>query len=183
MNTLLVIWSDLVCSLWRYIYYLSFKVLAEWLSPTNRVTLPQSVPDLCSFNTGTLIKEWVIIMFYFSEVIFKLTNVHFDDLQTLVFSNGKVFCCFPGWSEAIRIGRPTMWWMPWCAVCWQICAIFLRKRHMPAVLLRTVLGYHTFQTRAGISQASGQGRRWPTKNCSVQMVKKHGKYNLFAEHF
>ena len=42
-------------------------MLAEWLSPTNRVTLLQSVLDLCSFNMETLIKEWVIIMLYLEK--------------------------------------------------------------------------------------------------------------------
>jgi len=90
----------------------------------------------------------------------------------LCFIYYEVFCGFSGWSEAIRFGRPAMWWMSWRSVCWEIRAIFLRKRDVSAVLLWTVLGYHTFQTRAGISQAAGQGRCGQTTNCPIQMVNK-----------
>lgn len=94
-----------------------------------------------------------------------------------MFIYNIVFCGFPGWSEAIRFGRPAMRWMSRRTVCWEIRAIFLRKRDLSAVLLWTVLGYHTFQTRAGISQAAGQRRCGQTKNCPIQMVKKSTKYN------
>lgn len=112
-----------------------------------------------------------------SHLFLNFADIHVDHLYSLVFIYNKVLCVFSGWSEAVRFGRPALWWMSWRTVCWEIRTIFLRKRDVSAVLLWTVLGYHTFQTRPGISQATGQGRCGQAKNCPIQMVKKSTKYN------
>lgn len=66
-----------------------------------------------------------------------------------------------GGSEAIRVGRPAVRRVPGDSLWRQVCSLLLRQRHLPAVLLRVLLGRHPLAGRPGIPQAAGEGRRRP----------------------
>lgn len=67
----------------------------------------------------------------------------------------------PGGGEAVRPGRPDVRRMPGGALRGQVCPVLLRQRHLPAVLLRVLLGQHPLTSRPRVSQAAGEGGRGP----------------------
>lgn len=80
-------------------------------------------------------------------------------------SSTKSKCVPPpiaGGSEAIRAGRPAVRWVPGDSLRREVCAVLLRQRHLPAVLLRVLLGGHPLTRRTRVSQTPGEGRRRPT---------------------
>lgn len=111
----------------------------------------------------TTFTNYTKILFFFHWWSPKCPVVYF-------YSVNPTLCL--GWSQAVRVGWPIVWRVSRGTVCREIRAIFLCQRDMPAVLLWAVLGHHTLQSRPGIPQASGQGRRWPTEDRSLSLVSK-----------
>lgn len=69
------------------------------------------------------------------------------------------FYNFLGGSEAICVGWSDVRWMPGHTLWWEVCTLLLRQRHLPAVLLRVLLGQHPFPCWPGVPQTTGEGGR------------------------
>lgn len=81
-----------------------------------------------------------------------------------------IWCIYLGGGEAVCSWRPAMWWVPRCTLRRQVCTILLCQRHMPAVLLRAVLGADSLEARPWVPQTTCQGRSWSTEVATVPLV-------------
>lgn len=66
-----------------------------------------------------------------------------------------------GGGEAVCSGRPDVRRVPGRALRRQVRPVFLCQRHLPAVLLRVLLGQHPLPGRPWVPQAAGEGGRRP----------------------
>lgn len=75
----------------------------------------------------------------------------------------SLFFLPPGGGEAVRPGRPDVWRVPGGSLRGEVRPLLLCQRHLPAVLLRVLLGQHPLESRPRVSQATGErGRRPPS---------------------
>lgn len=71
------------------------------------------------------------------------------------------FFFLPGGGQAVRLGRPDVRRVPGGTLWGQVRPLLLCQRHLPAVLLRVLLGQHPLTSRPRVSQATGEGRGRP----------------------
>lgn len=71
------------------------------------------------------------------------------------------FFFLPGGGQAVRLGRPDVRRVPGGTLWRQVRPLLLCQRHLPAVLLRVLLGQHPLTSRPRVSQATGEGRGRP----------------------
>ncbi len=87
-----------------------------------------------------------------------------------------MFCysCDTGGGEAVRVGWPAVWRMSGGTLWWQVCPILLRQCHLPAVLLRVLLGKHPLPRRPRVPQAAGQRGSRPSPADPLPLELKTG---------
>lgn len=77
-------------------------------------------------------------------------------------ADSNLMCLAVGGGEAVRAGRSDVWRVPGRSLRRQVRPVLLCQRHMPAVLLRVLLGQHPLARRPRVPQTAGEGGRRPT---------------------
>lgn len=79
-------------------------------------------------------------------------------------------CSNLGWNQTICPWWSNVWRMQWDAMWRQVCPILLWQRHMPAVLLQTMLGCHSHHSWPSEPQATGERRKWSPTGPHVPLL-------------